>query len=118
MDITDNSKWVLRYIQSFNSDTFGAINTGIPKFDTSPVTFGSRLIKIKCTSTQVTANQYVGSILQKISLNNSEIVTVDYRSIYLGSQVFQMVDFEPYFIEVNVRKALKQLTISMSEYTG
>ncbi len=118
MDITDSSKWSLKYIQSFNTETFGAINTGISKFNTSPIVFENKLIKIKCTSSDVTSNQYVGSILQKLTLSNGEIVVAESRYIYLGSQVLELKDFTPYFVEVSARKALKQLTISMSEFTG
>lgn len=118
MDFQNDSLWVLRYIQSFNADNFGAVNIGIQKFDTS--VFNENIIKIKCTSSAPisTVSQYVGYVLHKVTLDSGEVSFIEKKSIYLGSQIFDLKAFTPYFLTVAPVRRIRQLTLSVSEFIG
>jgi hypothetical protein len=118
MDFQNDSLWTLRYIQSFNADSFGAVNVGIQKFNTSVL--NENIIKIKCTSSAPisTTSQYVGYVLHKVTLDSGEVSFIDKRSIYLGSQIFELKAFTPFFLTVVPVRRLRQLTLSISEFVG
>jgi hypothetical protein len=118
MDFQNSGLYSLSYLQSANSVLIGSLNTGIPKFDSSELQ--SNIVKVKATSTNKGASfsDYVGVLLHKVTLDNGEICLIDSKAFYLGSQILEFKAFNPYFVTIAPIQRIRQLTISISEFTG
>jgi len=118
MTLLTASKYSLSYVQSFEYRyVAGSYNLPIANFDTSQLT--KDLILVKCTTDNPNgAFTGVGTVVQFITLDSGEVVSVDSHRLYLGTQLLELKSFNPYFLRIFPLNRLRQLTLSVREYNG
>lgn len=117
MVLADPSKWALRYIQSFTSESVLALKLPIPTFTTSDLS--DAILRIRVTSVTASDTWYrAGRIGQIIDAGGVD-AEVDSKSLRLNdSLLWQLQDFGGYKLRVRLPHYFTQATISIFGYVG
>jgi len=117
MNLSDPSLWSLIYLQSFNSEYFGALQLPIAIFDTP--SFDLTMIRLKISSNNSRPSwSWGGNVYQVINAGNVQSVIEKY-SLDLGDdRVLILEPFSPYVLRFELPRWLPQATISIFGYTG
>ena len=117
MDLSNPSQWVLRYLQSFTSESIRALDLPIPTFETSE--FGDRFIRVRVTNSFAKTNWvYAGKAKQVVNAGGVPTIT-NSKSLELNNFVlWDLQGFDSYKLRISFPRYFTQATISIFGYIG
>ena len=117
MDLSNPSLWQLAYLQSFNSEYFGALQLPIATFDTPQIS--QTVIRLKITSTEAKPSwSRAGNVSQIVNAGNVQSAIKNYGLYLNQDRVLILEPFSPYILRFGLPKWFTQATISIFGFTG